>query len=132
MTSGKKRGIIIPNGVSLQKHENDTVIFLTELGHDIELIRKSNIKDIHTPDFWIDGKLKWEAKSPTGSGKYIFQNTIQQAVLQSENIVIDIRRMKLPQDKCIREFVKEFTLSKGAKRLKIIAKKRKSTLDYEK
>lgn len=35
-----KKGKIIPNGVVLKNHENATVVFLTELGFDVELIPK--------------------------------------------------------------------------------------------
>lgn len=33
-----KQGRIIPNGVSLERHENDTIVFFTNLGYTIELI----------------------------------------------------------------------------------------------
>ena len=51
-----KIGKIIPNGVSLEKHENDTVIFFTNLGFNIELIPPSNTPKAKTPDFIMDGK----------------------------------------------------------------------------
>ncbi len=37
-----KKGKITPNGVSLEKHEYDTVLFFTELGCDVELLPRSN------------------------------------------------------------------------------------------
>ena len=48
-------GTIVPNGVILETHEMATVVFLTELGYDIELIPKSNIEGIHTPDIRMSG-----------------------------------------------------------------------------
>lgn len=35
--SNKSKGKIIPNGVVLEAHELATVVFFTELGHDVEL-----------------------------------------------------------------------------------------------
>ena len=129
-TRVKERGKIIPNGVVLKTHENATVVFLTELGFDVTLIPKSNIEGVHTPDIRI-GNLKWEMKAPTGEGKYLISNTIQKAVKQSHNVIIDLRRTKRHQAKCIHELEKEFAKSKSLKRLKIITKTGK-TIDFKK
>ncbi len=125
-----KKGKIIPNGVVLKEHENATVVFLTELGYDIELIPKINIKGVHTPDIKID-RIKWEMKSPKGEGKYLMTNTIQKAVKQSKNIIIDLRRTKRHQSKCIHELQKEFTKSNSIKKLKVITKSNK-IIDFNK
>ena len=119
-----KKGKIIPNGVVLKTHENATVVFLTELGFDVELIPKSNTQGVHTPDILMD-KIRWEMKSPTGKGKYLISNTIQRAVLQSQNVIIDLRRAKRHQTKCLREINQEFEKSRSLKRIKIITKSRK-------
>ena len=126
----RKRGKIIPNGVVLKEHENATVVFLTDLGYDIELIPKSNAKGVHTPDIKI-GKIKWEMKSPKGEGKYLMANTIQKAVKQSNDIIIDLRRTKRHQTKCLHELQKEFAKSNSIKRLKIITKNGR-VVDFEK
>ena len=126
----KKKGKIIPNGVVLKEHENATVVFLTELGYDVELIPKSNVRGVHTPDVRID-RIKWEMKSPKGEGRYLIANTIQKAVKQSNNIIIDLRRAKRHQAKCLREIQKEFARSNSIKRLKIIAKNNK-IVDFNK
>ena len=125
----KKRGKITPNGVVLKHHENATVVFLTELGFDVDLIPPSNIEGVHTPDVRIQG-LEWEMKAPTGEGKYLMANTIQRAVKQSRNVIIDLRHAKRHQAKCIRELENEFKKSGSLKRLKIITKSGK-TLDFE-
>lgn len=124
----KNRGKIIPNGVVLKTHENATVVFLTEQGYDIKLIPKSNIQGVHTPDIVME-KIKWEIKSPIGEGKYLIANTIQRAIKQSPNIIIDLRRTKRHQIKCVREIEKEFKKSNSIKRLKIILKNGK-LLDF--
>lgn len=117
----KKKGKIIPNGVVLKEHENATVVFLTELGYDVELIPKSNIKGVHTPDIKI-GKVKWEIKSPKGEGGSLMKNTIQRALKQSRYIIIDLRRTKRHQAKCLRELKRQFDNSKSVHRIIVITK----------
>lgn len=118
------KGIITPNGVSLEKHEYETVLFFTNLGYDIELIPKSNKQGERTPDLRMDNNL-WEMKAPKGEGKYLISNTIQRAVKQSPNIILDLRKTKRHQTKCLAEIQKEFKKSRSIKRLKIITKSRK-------
>ena len=125
-----KKGKITPNGVVLRTHENATAVFLTEQGFDIELIPASNIEGIHTPDIKMNG-LEWEMKAPIGEGKYLMSNTVQKAVKQSNNVIIDLRHTKRHQTKCIRELEREFSKSSSLKRLKVIAKNGK-TLDFSK
>lgn len=127
---GMKTGKIIPNGVSLQKHEYDTVLVLTELGYDVELIPKSNKLGEKSPDIRI-GKVFWEIKSPKGEGKWLVKNIMQKASRQSENVIIDLRRIKIHQNRCLPEFEKQFKCSKRVKRLKIITKARK-VIDFVK
>ena len=125
-----KKGKIIPNGVILEKHEHRTVLLFTEMGVDIELIPKSEKKGVHAPDIVMNG-LRWEMKSPKGEGKYLMQNTIQKAVKQSRNVIIDLRRAKRSQERCLQELEKEFGSSKNLQKLKVITKSRK-ILDFEK
>lgn len=125
-----KKGKITPNGVVLKTHENATAVFLTEQGFDVELIPASNMEGVHTPDIKMDG-LKWEMKAPLGEGNQLMENTIQRALRQSQNIIIDLRHTKRHQTKCLRELEKQFLNKKGIKRLKVITKSGK-TLDFEK
>ena len=125
-----KKGKIIPNGVILEKHEYRTVVFLTKCGLDVELIPKSNEAGIHTPDIIVAGE-KWEMKAPKGEGNALMKNTIQKALRQSPNIIIDLRRTKRNQIKCLCELRREFIKSKTIHRLKIITKSNK-TLDFKK
>lgn len=120
----KNTGKITPNGVSLEKHEYKTILLFTEMGFDVELIPKSDKKGIRTPDIIMDN-LKWEMKSPKGKGRWLLENTLQKAVKQSPNIIIDLARIKIHQTKCLQELEKQFYKSKGAKRLKIIMKTKK-------
>lgn len=90
-------------------------------GYDIKLLPPVQGKGIKTPDLTIDG-VAWEMKAPTGDGKRTVQNTLIRAGKQAENIIIDLRRSKMSEDRAIKEFVKEFTMSKKLKKLKIITK----------
>lgn len=126
----KRKGKIIPNGVVLETHEMATVVLLTELGVDVELIPRSKVAGVHTPDIKMFGLL-WEMKAPKGEGKYLMANTIQRAVQQSANIIIDLRRVKRHQSKCLAEIRKEFQKSRSVKRIKVITKSRK-VVDFEK
>lgn len=125
-----KKGRIIPNGVILEKHEYRTILLFTEMGVDVELIPKSKRKGVHAPDVIMNGS-RWEIKSPKGEGKYLMQNTIQKALKQSKNVIVDLRRTKRSQERCLQELEKEFNRSKNLQRLKIITKSRK-ILDFEK
>ena len=125
-----KKGKITPNGVVLKAHENATAVFLTEQGFDVDLIPTSNIKGVHTPDIRMGG-AKWEMKAPIGGGNQLMENTIQKALKQSPNVIIDLRHTKRHQVKCLRELEKQFTSKKSIKRLKIITKSGK-VIDFEK
>ena len=51
----KRTGKIAPNGVVLETHENATAVFLTEQGFNIDLVPRSRIKGVHTPDIKMAG-----------------------------------------------------------------------------
>ena len=119
----KKTGKIIPNGVYLQDHEYETILFLTEQGFDIELIPASLEEKTKSADILMNG-LVWEMKSPHGSGKWVIKNIMQKASHQSENVIIDIRRLKqAPQERYINEVKQRFESISRLKRLKIIGKR---------
>ena len=101
------KGTITPNGVVLEAYELATVVFFTELGYDVELVPRSNTEGVHKPDILMDG-LEWEIKAPKGEGKSLIKNTLQKAARQSANVIIDLRRAKRYQDKCIAEINREF------------------------
>ena len=90
----------------------------------MELIPKSNREGEHSADIKI-GRLLWEMKAPKGEGSSLMKNTIQKAVKQSENVVLDLRRTKRHQTKCLSEIKREFVNSKSIRRIMIITKERK-------
>ena len=124
------KGKLTQNGVHLEEHEWKTVKYFLDQGKDIELIPKSQIKDYHMGDIMMDG-TDWEMKAPIGDGKYTVQNTMQTAVQQSENIIIDLSRCKMSEEKAIKEFLREFNGTKGARKM-IIIEKTKERLDFSK
>lgn len=126
----KKKGIINPNGVSLEKHEYDTILFLTTLGHNIELIPPSHIPNRRTPDFRMSG-LEWEMKSPKGKSRSTLEHAFQTAMKQSVNIIFDLRRIQMPNDRAVTTLCRLFDYSKSIRRLLIITKEQK-LLEYNK
>ncbi len=125
-----KIGKITPNGVSLEKHENDTVVFFTNLGYNIELIPPSNTPKAKTPDFMMDGKA-WEMKSPQGKSRVTVEHAFKRAAKQSENIIIDLRRTKIPTDQAKTALEKLFGSSRRVRNLKVITREQQ-LLDFKK
>lgn len=126
-----KGGNVVANEADLKPHELDTIYLLAKcFATKITPIPRSNIKGVHTPDIRMLGR-KWEIKSPTGEGKWIINKRFHEALHQSPNIIFDLRRIKLNEEKAIRELKKEFSFSKTAKELIIITKKSK-ILDFKK
>ena len=125
-----KFGKIIPNGVYLEKHENNTVVFLTQQGFDVTLIPRSQQKGMHSPDVIING-IEWEIKSPKGKGRWLLENTLRKATRQSPNVIIDLQRIHIHEQKCLRELEKQFFMIKNIKHLRIITK-RKEIIAFDK
>lgn len=119
-----RKGKIIPNGVSLEKHEYDTILFLTMIGNDIELIPPSNTPGVRTPDFKMNG-VEWEMKSPNGNSRSTIEHAFQIASHQSQNIIIDLRRTKIPDSRALHLLGKLMKTSRRAKRLGVVSKEQK-------
>ena len=85
---------------------------------DVEFIARSNHK---TPDFIIDG-VKWELKSPTGTGKRNIERQLQTGIKQSKNIVFDARRSKIHIARIKNILNYQFRLAKSIKRIVLIDK----------
>lgn len=66
--------------------------------------------------------LLWEMKSPKGQGKWLIKNTIQKASHQAENIVVDLRRVKIHESKCLTEIERYYKMSKRIKKVKVVTK----------
>ena len=117
-----KFGIITPNGVSLEKHENDTVVYFTNLGYDIELIPPSKSSGSKQPDFRMNGLL-WEMKSPVSNGARTIEHAVRSASKQSENIIIDLRRSRLDEERAISQVRFHAIKRTNIKKLIVITRK---------
>jgi hypothetical protein len=73
---------------------------------EVTFIRPSNFR---TPDFSFAG-LKWELKSPTGGSSRTIENNMRAAREQSTNLIIDLSRIKIHQQRAISRI--NFFLSK--------------------
>ena len=118
----KKQGRLIVNGVILQIHEQKTINFLLGLGYKIELIRPSYTPNSKNADFIMNGR-KWEMKCPEGKSRLTMEHIIRKASHQSENILIDLRRLRLEETLAIRQSKYEFSRRPSIKSLWLITKK---------
>lgn len=112
----RRQGKFTPNGVLIEKHEYQTVLFLLDYGFDVELIRPTNIPKMHSADLWMLGKA-WEMKGPEGKSLDTIEHAFKRAGRQSENIIIDLRRMKI-ETRFLLRFAKK--LMRDSKRIKIL------------
>ena len=125
-----KQGKITTNGVVLHTHENATVVFLTQLGYDVELLVPVQRKNARTPDISING-LYWEIKCPVGKSTNTIKRAFKTALRQSKYIIFDLRNSKMPDKVNVPKLEKEFSEIRSAKQLIIITKKGK-LIDYSK
>ncbi|MBQ8151859.1 MAG: hypothetical protein IJ070_03735 [Firmicutes bacterium] len=102
-----------------EKHEYDTARYFADRGHDVTFIPPNNSPKMHTPDFAMDG-LDWEVKCPQGKSKRTIENNFRHAMLQSENIIFDLRRSNLSEDKSVAELEHRFAQKRNVKRLLVI------------
>ena len=69
----------------------------------------------------MDG-IEWEIKCPKGDGKHTIERNIRKAATQSHYIIMDLRRIKLPEKQCLSE-IEAFSISKpGIKKILVIKK----------
>jgi hypothetical protein len=119
-----KYKIIIEASVndSPKEHEFSAAIVIAEyFQSDVIFVRPGVSK---TPDFKIEGAT-WELKSPLGSSARTIENNMRTARKQSENIIIDLARTKIHQQRAIARI--NFFLSKPSpfKKVLVITKTRK-------
>jgi hypothetical protein len=121
----KKHGkTITPYGAIPEPHELDTARILNKLGKDVEFLPLVYAKGVKTPDIKMD-ELLWEIKSPKGDSSRTIENNLRAALKQSVNLIVDLRRTKLNEQKAISQISREFKLRKNIVRLLIIKKNQK-------
>lgn len=117
----KRKGKITPNGVVLETHENATAVYFTELGFDIDLIKPSKTPGQKSADFIMNG-VAWEMKCPMGRSYITIDHTLQKAVKQSENVVIDLRNTQVDEKKALSVIHRRYDQMRNCRRLKVITK----------
>ena len=81
-----------------KEHETSAAMLLMDyFKSDVVFLRPLCQK---TPDLEINGKT-WELKSPKGDGKNTIKNNLHDAREQSVNVIVDLRRIKMSQDKAL-------------------------------
>lgn len=93
---------------------------------DIYFVQRSSLR---TADIKING-IFWEIKSPIGNGRRTIQNNLRTASRQSPNVIIDLRRCKMPTNNALARIRNEMTKSCPIKHLLIITKDEKA-VDYK-
>lgn len=106
----------------LAAHEYATLTVLTDDGQNVELLKPSLTKYTKTGDFMMKGVV-WEMKSPTGKSPRTMEHIFRKAAHQAHNLVIDLRRTKIPDKQAIASLTKVFDTSRSVQNLWIITKK---------
>lgn len=98
-----------------EKSEFETAKYLAEKGKNIVFIRPSSIPNQHRTDILMDG-LEWEIKCPKGKSRRTIENNMRKAIMQSHNIIFDLRHIKLSEDKSIAKLEHEFKINTRLKK----------------
>ena len=97
--------------------ESEVVDILVEQGlvkKHILFLKPSRVRGDRTPDIQIDYSAKWEIKSLTKDGKYTLEHALRAGLLQSSNLVVDVRKLKVAvQKKYIQKIEKEYAKRKS-------------------
>jgi hypothetical protein len=107
MAKQSKYSIIIPVGMKPRPkiHEETAADLLANhFKSDVYFIETGSQG---TPDVSIKG-IEWEIKSPIGASANNMQKNMREAAVQSESVVIDLRRSRLHQARAL-GYIKQFT-----------------------
>ena len=113
--------VIIPESAVVKPHELSTARVLSRTGNDVEFI---SVRNIPTPDIKFMGQ-EWEIKSPVGGSSRTIENNLRSALKQSQNIVIDLSRIKRLEVDAIREVKRQVGLLRGVGKVIIVTKAKK-------
>lgn len=101
--------------------ELKTARYFSNIGKEITFICPSSIPGLRRPDFIMDG-IEWEVKCPEGSSKRTIENNIVSAMGQSSYIIIDLRKVKLPEQYCLSQIKINYKIRPRIKRILVITK----------
>lgn len=104
-----------------EKHEYETAKYFADRGFDIRFIGPHYVVGMRNPDFWMNGRV-WEVKCPVGSSERTYEDNLRKAIRQSENVIFDLRRLKITDGlKCL-SILNKYSKLKGLKNLLAIKK----------
>ena len=104
-----------------EKAEFEVAKVFSDLGKDVVFIPPSSIPYQRRPDILMDG-VEWEIKCPEGNSKRTIENNIRSAEKQSGYIIIDLRRIKLSEQRCLSDIELNFKTKIRIKRIIVITK----------
>ncbi len=119
--SKPKIGKLYKNGVKLERLEEDTAIYLTLFGFNIEAIRPVSIPKSKNPDFLINGTI-WEVKTLTTTNKNTIKERFRKAKKQSDKVIFDLRNIKGSANETKNYILKLFSAPGRIRRIIIIEK----------
>ena len=110
-----------PYGTILQEHELQVSNLLIKTGNNVDFIP---VGLLPTADLRFMN-LEWELKSPTGSGRRTIEKNLRKALRQSTNVMLDLSRIAIAEDKCLLYLQNHIKNFRELKRLIIITKDQK-------
>ena len=114
------------DGAEPEPHEIQTTLFLKKQGKDVKFLAPKNRDHIKTPDSAMDG-LKWEIKAPVSAGSRTIEHVLRSATKQSPNVIIDLRRCKMSDERALHQISHEAAKRKSTlKKLLVVTKSQKA------
>ena len=125
-----KIGKVNKNGVITEPHEDSTILYLTQFGFNIDLIKPTNAHKTKSADIFMSNSI-WEIKSPTTNKESTIKEDFRKAKSQSDRIIFDLRRIKKYDEDVEKQLVKLFS-NRGRVRIMIIIRKNGKVVDFSK
>jgi hypothetical protein len=116
------------DGAEPEPHEIQTALFLRKQGRDVRFLAPKNRDHIKTPDISMDG-LEWEIKAPISGGARVVEHALRSATKQSPNVIIDLRRCKLTDERALRQIKHESMKRKTTLSKLLVITKAQRTID---
>ena len=116
-----KIGRVKRNSVITEPREDSTILYLTQFGFDVEIIKPTNTKKVDNPDVLIMGTV-WEIKGPKSSNEATIKNRFRKASKQATKIIFDLRGVKYGSDKVEKQIINLFSGNGRVRRMMIIRK----------
>ena len=104
-----------------EKSEFEVAKYFAGIGKDVVFIRPSSIPHQHRPDILMDG-IEWEIKCPEGRSKRTIENNLRKALLQSNNVIFDLRKIKISEKQALTKLLCEYKLNYRLRKLYVIKK----------